>query len=176
MGYSRYSSLSRLNSPSFVSYLSKSCLWLAPQRINCLLLAYWLWFTSCGLLAVAYWLLYIKSNLATNVYSMQFCNSFAERKNMVLLFVEFNMWFHGNAIFVLSRQSFGPKLCVVWPRKMPASGWGSLWESSLVTHVCVPECSRNGFGMRRYLLVQEKFVYFRQSAQNAGLCLAELLG
>ena len=30
----------------------------------------------------------------------------------------------------LSRQSFGPKFCVVWPRKMPASGWGSLCESS----------------------------------------------
>ena len=30
----------------------------------------------------------------------------------------------------LSRQSCGPKFCVVWPRKMPASGWGSLWESS----------------------------------------------
>ena len=29
---------------------------------------------------------------------------------------------------------------------------------SLVFHVCVPECSRNGFGMRPYLLVQEKFV------------------
>ena len=30
----------------------------------------------------------------------------------------------------LPRQSSGPKFCVVWPRKMPASGWGSLWESS----------------------------------------------
>ena len=30
----------------------------------------------------------------------------------------------------LSRQSFGPEFCVVWPQKMPASGWGSLWESS----------------------------------------------
>ena len=30
----------------------------------------------------------------------------------------------------VSRQSFGPKFCVVWPQKMPASGWGSLWESS----------------------------------------------
>ena len=29
---------------------------------------------------------------------------------------------------------------------------------SLVFHVCVPECSRNGSGMRRYLWVQEKFV------------------
>ena len=26
---------------------------------------------------------------------------------------------------------------------------------SLVSHVCVPECSRNGFGMRMYLLVRE---------------------
>ena len=30
--------------------------------------------------------------------------------------------------------------------------------------------------MRRYLLVQEKFVQFRQSALNAGLCPAEILG
>ena len=30
----------------------------------------------------------------------------------------------------LSRQSFGPDFCVVWPQKMSASGWGSLWESS----------------------------------------------
>ena len=30
----------------------------------------------------------------------------------------------------LSRQSFGPEFWVFWPRKMPASGWGSLWESS----------------------------------------------
>ena len=47
---------------------------------------------------------------------------------------------------------------------------------SLVFHVCVPECSRNGSGVRPYLWVQEKFVYIRQSTQNAGLCLAELLG
>ena len=31
---------------------------------------------------------------------------------------------------LLSRQSFGPNFRVVWPRKMPASGWGSLWKSS----------------------------------------------
>ena len=29
---------------------------------------------------------------------------------------------------------------------------------SLVFHVCVPECSRNGSGVRPYLGVQEKFV------------------
>ena len=29
---------------------------------------------------------------------------------------------------------------------------------SLVFHVCVPECSRNGFGIRLYLLVRENFV------------------
>ena len=33
-------------------------------------------------------------------------------------------------VWNLSRQPFGPKFCVVWPWKMPASGWGSLWESS----------------------------------------------
>ena len=47
---------------------------------------------------------------------------------------------------------------------------------SLVFHVCVPECSRNGSGVRPYLWVQEKIVLFRQSTQNAGLCPAELLG
>ena len=31
---------------------------------------------------------------------------------------------------LVSRQSFGSEFCVVWPRKMPASRWGSLWESS----------------------------------------------
>ena len=46
---------------------------------------------------------------------------------------------------------------------------------SLVFYACVPECSRNGSGVRPYLWVQEKFVYFRQSTQNAGLCPAELL-
>ena len=46
----------------------------------------------------------------------------------------------------------------------------------LVFHVCVPGCSRNGSGVRPYLWVQEKFVYFRQSTQIAGLCPAELLG
>ena len=46
----------------------------------------------------------------------------------------------------------------------------------LVLHVCVPECSRNGSGMRPYLWVQENFVLFRQSTQNAGLWPAEFLG
>ena len=35
--------------------------------------------------------------------------------------------FHFQAV---SRHSFGPEFCVFWPRKMPASEWGSLWESS----------------------------------------------
>ena len=47
---------------------------------------------------------------------------------------------------------------------------------SLVFHVCVPECSRKGSGVRPYLWVQEKLVHFRQITQDAGLCLAELLG
>ena len=46
----------------------------------------------------------------------------------------------------------------------------------LVFHVCVPECFRNGSGVRPYLWVQEKFVYIRKSTQNAGLYPAELLG
>ena len=37
---------------------------------------------------------------------------------------------HAEKKLLVSRQSFGPEFCVVWPRKMPASGWGSLWESS----------------------------------------------
>ena len=31
---------------------------------------------------------------------------------------------------LLSRATSGPEFCVIWLRKMPASGWGSLWESS----------------------------------------------
>ena len=31
---------------------------------------------------------------------------------------------------LLSRATSGPEFCVVWLRKRPASGWGSLWESS----------------------------------------------
>ena len=45
-----------------------------------------------------------------------------------------------------------------------------------VSHVCVPECSRNGSGVRPYLWVQKKLDQFRQSTQNAGLCPAVLLG
>ena len=30
----------------------------------------------------------------------------------------------------VSRQSFWPEFRIVWLPKMPASGWGSLWESS----------------------------------------------
>ena len=46
----------------------------------------------------------------------------------------------------------------------------------LVFHLCVPECSRNGSGVRPYMWVQENFVYFRQRTKNVGLCPAELLG
>ena len=31
---------------------------------------------------------------------------------------------------LLSRGTSGPEFCVIWPRKMPALGWRSLWESS----------------------------------------------
>ena len=37
----------------------------------------------------------------------------------------------------------------------------------LVFHVCVPDCSRNGSRVCPYLWVQEEFVKFRQSTQNA---------
>ena len=30
----------------------------------------------------------------------------------------------------MSWPTSGPEFCVVWLRKIPASGWGSLWESS----------------------------------------------
>ena len=30
----------------------------------------------------------------------------------------------------MSRATSGPEFCVTWLQKMPASGWGSLWESS----------------------------------------------
>ena len=53
---------------------------------------------------------------------------------------------------------------------------GVVLNRSLVFHVCLPECSRNASGVRPYLWVQKKFVFFRQSTHNAGLCPAELLG
>ena len=82
----------------------------------------------------------------------------------------------------LSWPTSGPKFCVVWLRKRPASGFrmritlGVVLIRSLVFHVCVSPYSRNGSGVRPYLWVQEKFVWFRQSTQNARLCPAELLG
>ena len=39
-----------------------------------------------------------------------------------------------------------------------------------------PHSSRNGSGVRPYLWVQKKLIYFRQGTQNAGLCPAELVG
>ena len=38
-------------------------------------------------------------------------------------------WLYDNWQF-LSWPASCPEFCVVWLRKMPASGWGSLWESS----------------------------------------------
>ena len=35
-----------------------------------------------------------------------------------------------NVSDLLSRRSFWPEFRIVWFPKMPASGWGSLWESS----------------------------------------------
>ena len=52
---------------------------------------------------------------------------------------------------------------------------GVVLLQSLVFHVCVLDCSRNGSGKRPYLWVQEKIVYIRQGTQNAGLCPSELL-
>ena len=52
---------------------------------------------------------------------------------------------------------------------------GAVLIRSLVFHLCVSECSRNGSGVRPYMWVQQKIVHFRESTQNAGLCLAELL-
>ena len=36
----------------------------------------------------------------------------------------------GSFVFTMSRRSFWPNFRVVWLPKMPASGWGSLWQSS----------------------------------------------
>ena len=51
---------------------------------------------------------------------------------------------------LLSRGTSGPEFCVIWLRKMPASGWQSLWESSSFVpcfpHLCsgmLPERFRN---------------------------------
>ena len=43
-------------------------------------------------------------------------------------------------------------------------------------NVSVPEQSRKGSGECLYLLVQENIVNFGQSTQDAGLCLAAILG
>ena len=45
-------------------------------------------------------------------------------------------WWVWNAMLIplLSRHFLEPKFCVVWPQKMPASGWGSLWQSSSFVH------------------------------------------
>ena len=53
---------------------------------------------------------------------------------------------------------------------------GAVLIRSLVFHVCVPKCCGNGSGMRPYLWVQEKNVWFRQSTQISGLCPVEVLG
>ena len=42
--------------------------------------------------------------------------------------------------------SSGPKLCVVWLWKMPASGWRSLWESSSFVPWVVPYAFRDVSG------------------------------
>ena len=41
-----------------------------------------------------------------------------------------SFWATSPALGYLSRATSGPEFCVIWLRKMPASGWGSLWESS----------------------------------------------
>ena len=41
-----------------------------------------------------------------------------------------NWWLYNMDFVYLSWPTFWPEFCVVWLRKMPASGWGSLWESS----------------------------------------------
>ena len=53
---------------------------------------------------------------------------------------------------------------------------GTITSWFLVFYVGVPECSWNGSGKCPHLWVQEKFVEFRQSSQDAGLCPAEFLG
>ena len=39
-------------------------------------------------------------------------------------------WVSSVAPVTMSRGASGPEFCVIWLRKFPASGWGSLWESS----------------------------------------------
>ena len=48
------------------------------------------------------------------------------------------------------------------------SGW------FLVFYVPGPRCSRNGSGLYPDLQIQKKFVMFRKSTQNSGVCLTEL--
>ena len=71
-------------------------------------------------------------------------------------------------------ETSGPEFCVIWLRKMPPSGWGSLWESSSFVPWFSTFVFRNVPGT-----VPEwvRICGFKiQSTQNAGLCPAELLG
>ena len=73
-----------------------------------------------------FWNVYIyRKVLSQNLWNVFVsCWLFSKDLSLFLCFVQ-------KLIFSrLSRQSFGPEFCVVWPPKMPASGWGSFWESS----------------------------------------------
>ena len=39
-------------------------------------------------------------------------------------------WVFSITPVTMSRATSGPEFCVIWLRKMPSSGWRSLWESS----------------------------------------------
>ena len=80
---------------------------------------------------------------------------------------------HNLVSMPLSGPSSGPEFCVVWLRKMPASGWGSLWESSsfvpwFSTFVfrnvsgTVPECFRI-CGLKRNLSNLDRAAKMRDS-------------
>ena len=53
---------------------------------------------------------------------------------------------------LLPWPSSGPEICVVWPWKMPASGWGSFWESSSSVPWLIFNAFRVGYGSLKFSL------------------------
>ena len=62
----------------------------------------------------------------------------------------FGSWVRFVKLFKITLQSWpssGPELCVVWVWRMPASGWGSLWESSSFVRSFLPSAFRDVTGV-----------------------------
>ena len=66
-------------------------------------------------------------------------------------------------VSLLSRPTSGPEFCVVWLRKRPASGWGSLWESSSFVPWLSTFVFRNVSGT---VLECVRICWFRRNSSN----------